>query len=60
MASTVAICIFDKVEEYSGGGYDVYDDDDEDDDDGGRLDEYWVSVIKEKVVCSFKYTSLIF
>ena len=38
----------DKVEEYSGGGYDVYDDDDEDDDDGGRLDEYWVSVLKRK------------
>ena len=46
-ASTAALCVFDKVEEYSGGGYDVYDDDD---DDGG-LDEYGVSV-NGKVICS--------
>ena len=45
-ASTAALCVFDKVEEYSGGGYDVYDDDD----DGG-LDEYGVSV-NGKVICS--------
>lgn len=50
MASTAALCVFDKVKEYSGGGYDVYDDDD---DDGGGLDEYGVSV-KGKVVCSLR------
>ena len=55
MVSTAAICVYDKVVEYSGGGYYVYDDDD---DDGGGLYEYWVS-FKWKVVVSFKYTSLI-